>query len=88
VVGIFKMKDKGQNDYKLLAVPNKDPLFAAMKTLDDVPSHFLREVEHFFATYKQLEGVQTEPLGWASREEGVNEVRASLDRFRQTLGNF
>jgi inorganic pyrophosphatase len=88
VVGIFKMKDKGQNDYKLLAVPNKDPLFAAMKVLDDVPSHFLREVEHFFATYKQLEGVTIEPLGWASREEGVNEVRASLDRFRQTLGNF
>src|SRR6476646_10085924 len=88
VVGMFRMKDKGQNDYKLLAVPNKDPLFAAMKVLDDVPSHFLREVEHFFATYKQLEGVTIEPLGWASREEGVNEVRASLDRFRQTLGNF
>jgi len=88
VVGIFKMKDKGQNDYKLLAVPNKDPLFQAMKALEDVPSHFLREVEHFFATYKQLEGVTIEPLGWASREEGVNEVRASLDRFRQTLGNF
>ncbi|HEY2786609.1 MAG TPA: inorganic diphosphatase [Fimbriiglobus sp.] len=88
VVGIFKMRDKGQNDFKLLAVPNKDPLFEAMKTLEDVPKHFLREVEHFFSTYKQLEGVQIEPLGWASREAGADEVRASIDRFRQTLGNF
>jgi hypothetical protein len=29
-----------------------------------------------------------EPLGWASHEEGAKEVRASIDRFRQTLGNF
>ncbi len=88
VVGIFKMKDKGQNDFKLLAVPNKDPLFANMRKLEDVPSHFLREVEHFFSTYKQLEGAEVEPLGWASHEAGAVEVRSSIDRFRATLGNF
>ncbi|MGL6094819.1 MAG: inorganic diphosphatase [Fimbriiglobus sp.] len=88
VVGIFRMKDKGQNDFKLLAVPNRDPLFDAMHKLEDVPKHFLREVEHFFSTYKQLEGATVEPLGWASHEEGAVEVRSSIDRFRQTLGNF
>ncbi|OWK35854.1 Inorganic pyrophosphatase [Fimbriiglobus ruber] len=88
VVGIFRMKDKGQNDFKILAVPNRDPLFGDMKTLEDVPRHFLREVEHFFSTYKQLEGVTIEPLGWASHEVGATEVRACIERFRQTLGNF
>jgi inorganic pyrophosphatase len=88
VVGIFRMKDKGQNDFKLLAVPNKDPLFDAMRKIEDVPKHFLREVEHFFSTYKQLEGATVEPLGWASHEDGAVEVRSSIDRFRQTLGNF
>ena len=38
--------------------------------------------------YKVLEGVTIEPLGWASHEEGAIEVRASIDRFRKTLGNF
>src|ERR1700734_1525102 len=28
VVGIFRMKDKGLNDFKILAVPHFDPLFA------------------------------------------------------------
>ncbi len=86
VVGLFRMKDRGQNDYKVLGVPNADPLFRQIKTLDDVPEHFLKEVEHFFATYKQLEGVTIEPLGWASAEEGTAEVRASVERFRGTLG--
>ena len=88
VVGIFKMRDKGFNDFKLLAVPHKDPLFGHIKKLEDVPAHFLREVEHFFSTYKQLEGVTIEPLGWADHEAGAVEVRASIDRFRATLGNF
>ena len=88
VVGIFKMRDKGFNDYKVLGVPNKDPLFADLRTLNDVPAHFLREVEHFFSTYKHLEGVTIEPLGWASAEEGAVEVRGSIERFRATLGNF
>ena len=88
VVGIFRMRDKGHDDFKILAVPDKDPLFAAMKELSDVPAHFLREVEHFFATYKHLEGVTIEPLGWAGHDAGTREVRESIDRFRNTLGNF
>ena len=28
VVGIFRMRDKGHNDFKVLAVPHQDPLFA------------------------------------------------------------
>jgi len=88
VVGLFRMKDRGQNDFKVLGVPQTDPLFAEIRKLEDVPKHFLREVEHFFTTYKQLEGVQIEPIGWTSGEEGTNEVRAAVDRFRATLGNI
>lgn len=88
IVGIFKMRDKGQNDFKLLAVPHKDPLFGDIRKLDDVPHHFLREVEHFFSTYKQLEGVTIEPLGWGTVEDGIAEVRASIERFRKTLGHI
>jgi inorganic pyrophosphatase len=86
VVGMFKMKDKGAADFKVLGVPNPDPLFAHVKRLEDVPPHFLLEVEHFFGTYKQLEGAHTESLGWTGAEEATREVRASVDRFRASLG--
>src|SRR5580700_1933130 len=86
VVGLFKMIDKGVNDYKVLGVPNADPLFVHLKKLEDVPPHFLREVEHFFGTYKQLEGVVTSSLGWIGAEEATAEVRKSVERFRTSMG--
>jgi inorganic pyrophosphatase len=87
VVGMFRMKDKGYDDFKVLGVPNDDPLFGHVKRLEDVPPHFLREVEHFFGTYKQLEGAVTESLGWIAADAATQEVRDSVDRFRQSLGN-
>lgn len=40
-----------------------------------------REVEHFFATYKRLEGVATEVEGWARAHEATAEVEASVERI-------
>jgi inorganic pyrophosphatase len=82
VIGLFRMKDHNVNDFKVLGVPHTDPLFAEFQNLGDVPSHFLREVEHFFATYKQLEGTHVEPMGWATAQDAILEVRASVERYR------
>jgi inorganic pyrophosphatase len=73
--------DRGKEDFKVLGVPNSDPLFAEVKTLEDVPQHFLKEVAHFFSTYKQLEGVAVEALGWTGVGEAFAEVRASVARY-------
>ena len=81
VIGLFRMKDRGVNDFKVLGVPNTDPLFAEYQNLRDAPSHFLREVEHFFATYKQLEGITIETMGRATAQDAIAEVKASIDRF-------
>ncbi len=86
-IGLFKMTDHGVNDYKILAVPNTDPMFAEFHDLWRVPPHFLREVEHFFATYKELEGhsgedlVQT--LGWESSDKARREIMACLKRYKE-----
>lgn len=81
VVGLFRMDDRGAHDYKILGVPDRDPLFEDCRDLDDVPPHFLKEVEHFFSTYKQLEGVAVEPHGWSGRDAAMDEVRRSIERF-------
>ncbi len=82
VIGMFRMKDNRRSDCKLLAVPHTDPLYAEYLSLTNAPSHFLREVEHFFTTYKQLEDVTVEPLGWASVDEAMTELTSSISRFR------
>src|SRR5437868_13157185 len=86
VIGLFRMKDRGVNDFKILGVPNTDPLFAEYRNLRDAPSHFLREVEHFFATYKQLEGITIETMGWATAQDAMAEVKTSVERFAVKAG--
>jgi inorganic pyrophosphatase len=61
-------------------------LFEEYQELENVPSHFLREVEHFFSTYKQLEGVSVQAQGWDKAEAAIEEVKASLGRMKAQSG--
>jgi len=63
-IGVFRMRDEKGIDEKVLAVPVHDPLYDRYHELNDAAPHFLREVEHFFAIYKDLEGKKTEVFGW------------------------
>jgi inorganic pyrophosphatase len=85
VVGLFKMLDRGEKDFKVLAVPRFDPLFSEYRDLQSVPPHFLLEVEHFFSTYKQLEGVAIETLGWEGVDGAMKVVKDAVERYRATV---
>lgn len=54
-VGIMHMVDGGEADEKVIAVPTDDPRFAEVKDIKDVNPHTLKEIAHFFATYKQIQ---------------------------------
>jgi inorganic pyrophosphatase len=80
-IGVFEMSDDKGTDEKILGVPVRDPLYTDFHGLSDVASHFLREVEHFFAIYKELEGVRrTEVIGWrdVGRAHEIIEVCCKL----------
>lgn len=84
VLGIFSMIDSSAADYKILAVPHYDPLFDQYQDLEDIPPHFLREVEFFFKTYKQLEGGEVTTQGWDNKTRALDEVDACITRFNDT----
>jgi len=87
-LGLFRMTDKGANDFKVLAVPNTDPIFAEYRDLWRVPPHFLREVEHFFATYKALEGDSSvETLGWEGPDIAKQEIVSCMERYADMKGS-
>jgi inorganic pyrophosphatase len=54
-VAILPMVDGGDKDEKVIAVPASDPRFADIKDLADLNKHTLKEIKHFFSTYKQLQ---------------------------------
>lgn len=63
-IGMLEMIDGGDRDEKILCVPDKDPRYAHIKSLKDVPQHRLDELAEFFKTYKNLEKKVTEIRGW------------------------
>ena len=85
-VGVFEMSDEKGHDEKILAVPVRDPLYDEYQELGDVPRHFLREVEHFFAIYKELEGVQTNVIGWKDRDVARGLIAAACTRYSDVHG--
>jgi inorganic pyrophosphatase len=65
------MEDQGKEDHKILGAPVGDPVWREAETLDDVPAHLLRELEHFFAIYKDLEDKKTAVKGWRDAAEAL-----------------
>ncbi|MBA3854522.1 MAG: inorganic pyrophosphatase, partial [Gemmatimonas sp.] len=82
-VGVLKMLDKGEPDDKILAVPVDDPMHGEYFDIADLPAHYLREIEHFFAIYKDLEGKRVEVLGWGKSEEAMRIIDESVVRYAE-----
>lgn len=54
-VAVMDMIDGGESDAKIIAVPVNDVRFKNVKDITDVNEHTLKEIEHFFTTYKSIE---------------------------------
>jgi inorganic pyrophosphatase len=80
-VGMLEMVDQQQPDQKILAVASHNPRFDPITTIAEVIPHHLREIEHFFNIYKELEGKHTEIRGWRPIAEAHDVIRTSRERY-------
>ena len=80
-IGMLKMVDGGQVDDKVLAVPVGEPSYAGIHTISQIFPHTLRTIEHFFETYKHLEGKTTSTAGWEDAASARRTIQDSQERF-------
>ncbi len=80
-IGVLRMLDRGEPDEKILAVPSQDPYHHDIFDIADMPAHYLREIEHFFHIYKDLEGKRVEILGWEKSERAMQVIADSIRRY-------
>lgn len=85
-LGGLEMYDEKGEDFKVLAVPVNDPRFNHYRQLDQVGKHWLKEIETFFATYKLLEGKETNIMGWHGVERAKQEIEKSRQTYRESQG--
>jgi inorganic pyrophosphatase len=67
-IGVLGMVDQDEHDEKILAVVENDPIHQRVRDCSDVFPHLLREIEHFFSIYKELEGKKTKIAGWSDAD--------------------
>ncbi|KEO85080.1 inorganic diphosphatase [Tumebacillus flagellatus] len=82
VIGVLMMTDDKGKDEKLLAVPTNDPRFKEVHSLDDVAPHTLKEIQHFFQVYKDLENKKVQIDGWEGVETAARLVEEAKVRYQ------
>lgn len=80
-VAILNMVDEEEGDQKILAVPNRNPRYDQIHTLDQIFPHVRREIEHFFTIYKELESKTTRMEGWGGPKEARKAVLESRKAY-------
>ena len=81
-VAVIEMIDAGESDYKIIAVPTEDPRWDDTKDLDDVNKHTIKEIKHFFETYKQILNKEVEINGIKGNKEAKEAVKKSVELYK------
>jgi inorganic pyrophosphatase len=75
-VAVMNMVDGGDSDAKIIAVPVHDPRWDHVQDLNDVNKHTIKEIEHFYKTYKGLSKKTVEING----TEGAEKAKEAFDK--------
>jgi inorganic pyrophosphatase len=67
-------KKRIRND-RLVAIAEANHMYANVKKLDDLPRHFVKELEDFFVNYHRLEGKQYKLLGCKDAPEALRLIK-------------
>jgi inorganic pyrophosphatase len=85
IVGVLVMEDEAGGDEKLIAVPatKLTQRYAKIANYTDLPEITLKQIEHFFAHYKDLEPNKwVRILRWGDAAEAHKHVVAGIERAR------
>ena len=81
-VGVLNMSDEAGGDAKVIVVPAKDPRWAHIQDIDDVPEQTKNELKHFFEHYKDLEpGKWVKVEAWGNAAEAEAIIQKSIEAF-------
>ncbi|MFK5982698.1 MAG: inorganic diphosphatase [Flavobacteriaceae bacterium] len=91
-IGVFHMTDEKGPDEKIICVPVSDPIWNKLNDLSDMNPHMVKEIEHFFQVYKDLEEKKVDVGGWGDAAEAFEILDKCIDRYENSehkkTGNF
>jgi len=87
VVGGLQMIDGGEADDKVIAVLAKDPIWAQVQDLVELPAALIDRLEHYFAAYKMFPGNDAEVSieRRYGREHAYRVIEASMADYAEAF---
>jgi inorganic pyrophosphatase len=83
-IGVFHMADEKGPDEKVICVPVSDPVWSRLNDLSDMNQHTLKEIEHFFQVYKDLEKKRVDVGGWGDATEALEIFHKCVKRYEDS----
>ena len=89
-IGGFRMIDGDQADDKIIAVLQNDTVYGHFKNIDEVPSVVIQRLEHYFLTYKDMPGhdSNTEIAATYGCEEAYQVIKHSMEDYNVKFDNL
>jgi inorganic pyrophosphatase len=82
-VAIMNMIDSGESDAKVIGVPVGDPRWNDVQDLTDLNKHTLKEIEHFFLTYKLIQKKEVKVEGFEGKDKAIEAFNRSREIYNQ-----
>lgn len=82
-IGVLQMEDDGGQDEKIIAVPSSaiSARYTTVKSHTDLPEITLKQIEHFFEHYKDLEPNKWVKIqGWGGPDEAAKMINEAVAR--------
>ncbi len=88
-VAVIEMIDSGESDYKIIAVPTEDLRWNDVQDLADLNQHTVKEIKHFFETYKELKGkpALVEINGIKGKDAAIVAFKESIELYKKKFNS-
>ena len=83
VIGVLRMIDSGEKDDKIIGVYDSEPRFKDTTDIKQIQKHVLKEIIHFFETYKELQGKKCEITEIKGKETAYEDVKRGMEMYKK-----
>lgn len=83
-VAVMGMNDSGEEDDKIIAVPVDDPRWNDVKDLKDLNTHTLKEIEHFYSTYKKIQKKEVITKDFADKKKAQEVFEMGIKMYKES----
>jgi len=83
-IGVIRMIDTREEDYKIVAVPVNDPRFNEVRDLNDLSAHAKKEIKNFLENYSELQPEKKIKIeGWSGKEKAHDIIKESIKNYQK-----